>query len=80
MRVRRKRFKKYTMVLLSEFLMRRVGIEPTTFGLEDQCSIRLSYRPKLISVYYKTANCQIKPVIQFIQRMRKPGVTSSLAD
>ena len=26
--------------------MRRVGIEPTTFGLEDQCSIRLSYRPK----------------------------------
>ena len=25
--------------------MRRVGIEPTTFGLEDQCSIRLSYRP-----------------------------------
>ena len=47
MRVRRKRFKKYTMILLSEFLMRRVGIEPTTFGLEDQCSIQLSYRPRL---------------------------------
>lgn len=28
-----------------------VGIEPTTVGLEDQCSIQLSYPPKHL-IYY----------------------------
>ena len=39
--------------------MRKVGIEPTTFGLEDQCSILLSYSPIATSSKLVTENYQL---------------------
>lgn len=40
---------------ISALKMKREGLEPSTLGLEDRCSIQLSYRFRQVIVYNFTS-------------------------
>lgn len=63
-------------------LTRRAGLEPTTFGLEIRCSVRLSYRRKALSAYQsprisQARNRRWQAVFTLCSRKRPTGLPHS---